>query len=314
MKVDLPELSGKDGFSIPEPFLRMQSAVIALFDTDGRLIRASRGFERMLDIVPDAAADAGIRGLFVLPGFDELVGAPPGAASVPVFEGILTLGALATTSRSIRGAVYRDGDRLLLIGEHDIEELERLSSTVLKLNEELAEAERELVRKNRQLEQLARTDPLTGVANRRELAQRLQLERDRCLRLASPLSVIVADIDYFKRVNDTYGHTTGDAVLRHVAELLQQHSRRYDVVARFGGEEFVVLLPETSLATAVDVAERMRLTLATADIAPLAEPVTASFGVASMTCDEPGDSLLGRADRALYQAKERGRNRVVSQD
>lgn len=307
--------SASVGFSIAEPFLRMRSAVIVLLDTQGRVIRASRGFERILDVGPGTAPDAlNMRGLLVLPHFDDLVALPAVTPSTPVFEGILTLGGLEKPNRSIQGAVYRAGDQLLLVGEHDIGELERVSATVLQLNEELAEAEREVVRKNRLLEQLSRTDHLTGVANRRELEQRLQLECERCQRHGYPLSAIMGDIDFFKQVNDSYGHASGDRVLKRFAELLQTHSRQYDVVARLGGEEFVVLLPETPLATAVEVAERMRAALAKTTIPPLPQPITASFGVAELVSNESPETLLYRTDQALYEAKISGRNRVVRVD
>lgn len=309
-----PPGSPADSWSIPEPFLHMRCAVIALIDSDGRVSRCSRGFKRILGAPAAGDNSVDVRDLFVLPRFDELLALPSGVAAVPVFEGLLTLGGMTIPNRSIRGAVYRAGDQLLLVGEHDIDDLERLSGTVLQLNEELAEVERELVRKNRQLELLSQTDPLTGLANRRELERRLQLEHERCQRLERPLSVIMVDIDLFKRVNDTHGHAIGDEVLQHVAELLELNRRHYDMVARYGGEEFVVLLPETPLETAAAVAERIRVHLAEAQIQPLSQSVTASFGVAEMRQDQPDNTLLARADQALYRAKHGGRNRVVKLD
>ena len=124
---------------------------------------------------------------------------------------------------------------------------------------------------------------------------------------------VVADLRQ-DRLNHVRGLYPGVAVTTSFAELLQTHSRQYDVVARLGGEEFVVLLPETPLATAVEVAERMRAALAKTTIPPLPQPITASFGVAELVSNESPETLLYRTDQALYEAKISGRNRVVRVD
>ena len=120
----------------------------------------------------------------------------------------------------------------------------------------------------------------------------------------------MADLDHFKRVNDTYGHAAGDRVLAAFGDLLRQHTRVIDIAARFGGEEFIVLLPNTDLENAISIANRIRESLAACPIESLPDPVTASFGVAEMAPDESGSGLLRRADAALYEAKHSGRNRV----
>lgn len=161
-------------------------------------------------------------------------------------------------------------------------------------------------------ELLARTDVLTGLANRRAFDEAAQLEVQRAQRYATPLALVLTDLDHFKAINDKYGHHVGDQVLRNVAQILSAVVRNVDLVGRWGGEEFAILMPDTDLEEAVRAAERMRVALAEA---PLIEGLdvgyTASFGVAAFRLATPTmDSLLGRADTALYEAKNKGRNRV----
>jgi two-component system cell cycle response regulator len=168
---------------------------------------------------------------------------------------------------------------------------------------------------NRRLEVMANTDPLTAVLNRRALTERLASELERVKRYDATVSVLLIDIDHFKRVNDNYGHLVGDDVLMDVGALLQSAVRSVDVVARYGGEEFVIALPETGLAGATAFAERIRElveahTFAHAGGSDLR--LTASIGVASFPSPglETVEDLLAKADQALYRAKAEGRNRV----
>ena len=177
----------------------------------------------------------------------------------------------------------------------------------------LETASRELTRQKEAAEALARTDALTGLANRRAFDEVAQREIRRALRYGEPLAMIIADIDRFKAVNDTHGHHAGDQVLMSFAHTLSASVREVDLVGRWGGEEFVILMPGTDIEEAMHAAERMRQAVAAAP-ARLAETscsYTASFGVAAFTADTPSlDALLRRADQALYRAKEKGRNRV----
>jgi diguanylate cyclase (GGDEF)-like protein len=165
-------------------------------------------------------------------------------------------------------------------------------------------------------ERLAVTDGLTGLYNRRFFEEVLRLETDRALRSGQPVSVLVMDLDHFKRVNDSHGHEAGDAVLREVARRLSRAARPSDIVARYGGEEFVVLLPGTETEALREVAERVRVAVAGEPVelpgpARLRLQVTASLGGATHpTHAARVDELIRTADRALYAAKGRGRNRV----
>lgn len=177
----------------------------------------------------------------------------------------------------------------------------------------LAESNAKLKALSELLAQQSITDPLTGVANRRAFDAELAKEAARCERYRTLFSLVMLDLDHFKRLNDTYGHVAGDDVLRFVAGTLDQQKRRGDSVARYGGEEFSVILPHTTLKDASRWAERTRLAicLASADTAAGPLTVTASFGVATFV---PGQmtaaQLVLAADKALYGAKAAGRNCV----
>jgi len=163
---------------------------------------------------------------------------------------------------------------------------------------------------NRKLEELSLTDSLTRVANRRAFDVRLEDAFEHARRYDRPLSLVLVDIDHFKVINDTHGHDAGDRVLRRVADVLGEGSRHSDFVARIGGEEFAVLLPETPLFEAMQFGEKLRCNIA---IAPMTTgPVTISVGVANMPHSRVASSseLFRAADQALYRAKARGRNRV----
>lgn len=156
---------------------------------------------------------------------------------------------------------------------------------------------------------LATTDSLTGIANRREFSAILAREVARAQRYDVPLSLAMYDLDFFKRVNDSFGHDVGDYVLRAVTDLVKENIRATDVVARWGGEEFMVLMPQSNMQGARNAAEKLRLTIASHRFDKAGE-VTASFGIAAFEPQDDLNSLLKRVDDALYLAKQRGRNRV----
>lgn len=166
---------------------------------------------------------------------------------------------------------------------------------------------------NNRLYEISVMDGLTNVYNRRYLEQRLSEEVAYSKRYSKPLTVCLLDIDFFKRLNDTYGHQAGDHVLKKVSALLTQALREYDVVARYGGEEFAVILPTTPKGRGASIAERLRAAVAESDFSfkDKAISTTISCGVACLPEDgDKGDALIAAADKALYAAKARGRNQV----
>lgn len=171
----------------------------------------------------------------------------------------------------------------------------------------------ELEYEKRELIDLATVDPLTKAFNRRKLTEILGDETMRARRYGTPLSVVLFDIDHFKRVNDTYGHDAGDVVLTEMARLVMGLVRECDRLARWGGEEFLVVAPGVGVEGAAELAERLRAAVA-GKAFPGVTGVTSSFGAAQYRPGEPVETLVKRADAALYRAKEGGRNRVERED
>jgi len=163
-----------------------------------------------------------------------------------------------------------------------------------------------------ELQQLAATDTLTGLRNRRAVSAFTEMEIKRAERYGDALSLVMFDLDYFKRINDTFGHLIGDEVLILVAKLIGERIRASEVLGRWGGEEFILVLTQTDMENAVHLAGELR-TLMQAYTFPHVGMVTASFGVTQFAAGDSMDSMLHRADIALYRAKECGRNRVAGE-
>jgi diguanylate cyclase (GGDEF)-like protein/PAS domain S-box-containing protein len=167
----------------------------------------------------------------------------------------------------------------------------------------------------KELEYRAYSDYLTGLSNRRYFIEQAELELSRYNRYSGKLSLLMFDIDFFKKINDTYGHNIGDLVLQKIANISRDILREVDILGRIGGEEFAVLLPETSMKDSIEVAERMRIEISNAQLVldkKITVNFTASFGVVSANNNSTIDDLLIKADKALYKAKNSGRNRVCT--
>lgn len=204
---------------------------------------------------------------------------------------------------------FGDGDLSHRINLSTQDELAALANAFNTMAQTLEQSQGELRR-------LATVDGLTGVYNRREFNRWLTLEIERSRRECYPISLVMVDIDHFKKLNDTYGHQAGDEALRHVGRLLKRDVRPGDHVARYGGEEFAIILPNASRADAFTVAERIRVSIE-AQVIPLSLEqsltFTASLGFATFIIDQDTEETFGqRADQALYYAKHSGRNRVSS--
>ena len=188
-----------------------------------------------------------------------------------------------------------------------------IDSEVARLAGDLKTVEQELVRRNAEYEHIASYDTLTGLLNRRAILEKVNEWLLHVRRYKGHLTVAMLDIDHFKRVNDKHGHRVGDRVLADLSSMMQRSVRRTDFIGRYGGEEFLVILPRTDAAGAAIMAERVRTSLEGApmhDADGKAFQVTASLGVAEYFDGDDEDSLISRADAALYRAKEAGRNRV----
>jgi diguanylate cyclase (GGDEF)-like protein len=194
-----------------------------------------------------------------------------------------------------------------------IRQKRQLESSVTERTQDLEREKAELVRTREQMRHFAEHDDLSGLWNHRIIVDRLRGEVDRSRREGLPLSIILADLDFFKGINDTYGHPAGDEVLREASHIFQRMVRTFDWVGRYGGEEFLLILPGTGFMQARQRAEELRIAIAEARIVVEGEtiPLTASFGVASGFPDSH-EQLIREADAALYRAKSNGRNCIVA--
>ncbi|MFM4902794.1 sensor domain-containing diguanylate cyclase [Aeromonas hydrophila] len=214
-----------------------------------------------------------------------------------------------------------DGSVARMIGAHRnihaqkllLEQLERRNHT---LEQQIAERTAELVRLNEALQQkaeenrqLAETDALTGAASRYRLERAIRQECERAKRFHQPFCVIAMDVDDFKQINDNHGHHAGDQTLINIVALVRGHIREIDLIARWGGDEFMVVLPNTGLADGRLVADKLRELLVQSRVCQHFD-ITMSFGLAEYQPDEPMSQLMVRVDRALYQAKLTGKNQI----
>lgn len=251
---------------------------------------------------PVRGADIGL-GVISLLWVDES-GLEPDDERLPFLE---TVGHLLGLAIEHAGLVAELVDR--------VNELRQLKEQEEQRSQELAELNQRLQQVNVKLEELSITDELTGLFNRRHFIQRLDEEIIRSRRQKHPVSLIMADLDHFKRINDTLGHQVGDEALKNFSAWIKKGVRRMDLVGRYGGEEFVVLLVDCGPNRALKVADKLRREVAKhSQAAPFDElgGFTVSMGVSTLTGADSAQELILRADKALYAAKESGRNQVVA--
>lgn len=285
------------------------------------IVFAALGVQSWFSVVqPDhqirAAVFFGVRGILLLRCALEPL-QHPGARSSSAFRMIALIG-LVLAGNDLRqvwqGIDIRDEGDMLASANIKIAMLSAVIGDVvaayclLLLRGERLETELRAARHD--IEKLARTDALTGLWNRRHLEDIVRHEIERARRYRQPVSLILFDIDRFKSINDRFGHAVGDDVLRGLAELGQRSIRAADIIGRWGGEEFLIIVPSTILDDARQLAEKLKVALAGHDFD--SGRVTASFGVAEWRKDESIESWLQRADAALYAAKKDGRDRVAT--
>ncbi len=296
-----------------------RTIVWAAFDAQGRLTGSNLGFAALAPQLDGATDPERAAGVFVSPTLEELLAQPVDERGV-AYRGLLTVVDANERALSLRGAAARRGDGLVVLAEHATEETQDALDAVLRLNEELADTQRELVVARRRLEAreaalktLAATDALTGLANRRAFLDHLEAAVQRVAR-GHAAALLMLDIDDFKQTNDRWGHPTGDAHLIAVAHAMRASVRGYDVPARFAGDEFAVLLPDADLDHATEVAGRLLAAARTPRGADVPDGVRVSIGAIVLRDGEPAEEAVKRVDRALYAAKHAGRGRVVAAD
>ncbi|MFP4363202.1 MAG: diguanylate cyclase [Spirochaetia bacterium] len=237
-----------------------------------------------------------------------------------IVEGLRTGGADYVV-KPFHGDELRARVKIHLSNKQYRERLEEINITLnkeilksIKMEEELQNSREELQRINRELYKRATEDQLTGLMNRRKMLDHIEYEQERFQRNKKTLSIIITDIDKFKKVNDTYGHNCGDLVLKKAAEMLYSNKRKQDLLARWGGEEFLLVLPETDQEEAAVLAEKMREAIEKMDVQykEAKIPVTMTFGISehSANCTNI-ENCIQHADMALYAGKQSGRNQVV---
>jgi diguanylate cyclase (GGDEF)-like protein/hemerythrin-like metal-binding protein len=303
------QASGLVAMLMPQTF----GAPMAVKSLDGRYRYANKAMQIMLNIGAEEVSSMTDRELF------------PAEVSTQLqhSDQCITEGAVTTTDKldlSFNGTstqfvclkfpIHGPDGKLLFIGEAmlDIaghEDISKMRESLGLLQQTNQDLQSSLV----ELERLAGTDKLTGTWNRRRLEEALKNEMDRLKRYDHPLSMLIIDIDFFKKVNDVYGHGVGDQVLMKLASVVQAALRTTDSLTRWGGEEFVVLCPNTTLSTASMLAERLRARVATS-VFPEVKNVTISIGVAECMTGEIWEQWFKRADDALYCAKANGRDQV----
>jgi diguanylate cyclase (GGDEF)-like protein len=296
----------------------LASVAMVEIASDGTVREANRGFRRLLPQEAREVESINAAPYFLSPSLRQLT-AMASSGDTPCYEGLMTLGDPNGETQSLRGRVFCREDHLLIVAEHNIEELLRASQSAMALTSELTQSQRELITTNRQLREreaeirhLSMTDGLTGLGNRRQLDEALSTEVSAANRHGRNLCLVMVDLDHFKQVNDAHGHSVGDSVLQALSRTLLSNAREADQVCRFGGEEFAILMRDADADTAAAATERLRARIEELRVGPVEHTFTASFGVAQWRPGETPGSLLQRADKLLYRAKAEGRNRVVS--
>lgn len=288
-----------------------EGLLLAKVDTSGKILLKNKGFDAVL------AEDGAGEPLTLDKVFTNEHSQPFSLAQVVAGQDLMLRS--FRNSMQHRVQVYPDDDGFLLLGEtvdhtmpREREQMSFLCSELVNITSELSHVSVELEKARQRIDELLTKDPLTGVANRKYFTERLEVEISRSRRSGSPLSLVMADIDHLKVINESHGHDHGDKVLSDVGRLLSDSCRKQDLPARYGGEEFVVMLPDSKKEQAVFFAERVRRGTSALETLGERNRVTCSLGATQLTPDDGLISFLRRAEEALLEAKRSGRNQVSS--
>ena len=295
-----------------DPFLEVTGSLVLLLEKDGELLAWNPAFASLKNTLPDKTYLKDLISLSSESPLEQLL-------TEAITGRARTQGQVEIIHENLSGHfaclfIPLPGERLLFVAEpvHHAGQVEALKAELQTMQQRLRRKETELKAVLAQAHEVSHTDALTFLPNRRQIIGDLQREVMFSDRYGTPFSISMLDIDHFKNINDTYGHTIGDDVLRSLADELRQHIRHPDTIGRYGGEEFLVILPHSPLKAATEQAERLckhvrslRIKAGEQDIS-----LTISIGVAQYQIHREGwQAFLSRADKALYQAKNEGRNR-----
>lgn len=292
---------------------------ISLIDAQGLVTYESPSTQRLTGYSPQERLGTSGFGLIYpedLPAVRSVfvqVLASPGRVMHALFRSVRKDGTVWWTEGSAINLLQEPGVQAIVINYRDVTERINAENALRDMNEQLNNRVAEVEKLQNELRQQALRDPLTGLYNRRFLADALEREMARVSREKRPMSVIVMDIDHFKRINDNHGHQAGDLFLKAIADLIADHSRASDIACRYGGEEFLLVLPGTPLETALRRAEQLRVQCANVRIPHGGKDlmVTMSLGVAAYPKHgSDAEGIVIKADKALYRSKQNGRNQV----
>ncbi len=304
----------------PHPFDtyldRLTNNIIIFYDNQQKILEFNQGFKKAVNISEEKLYNQTLGNIFTGNSMELL--------SFPTKENYNKFNLELDQNITIKKVekeyichIFKLENYYCLIGEDTGSEGEEVLNKISKLNNELSSITRELSKKNMKLEkanqrikELSRKDSLTDLYNRRAFMEYFEKQLAQSQRHQHRLSLIIADIDDFKEINDTYGHSAGDDVLESLGQLLNQETRKEDMAARVGGEEFAILLTKTDTTNACNYAERFRQKLKSIKLESIPETVTLSFGITAIRPDDDLDSLYKRSDEALYKAKEAGKDRI----
>ncbi|RTQ93903.1 diguanylate cyclase [Lysinibacillus telephonicus] len=293
-----------------EGFLNVNIDMLSVVNSNGYFLRVNQAFERILGYKVEELEGS---------SFTKLVHEDDLSSTLNRIKDLQNQKHISTFINRVRrkDGVYRYlewhsqlNGKYIYSSARDITERRTLEEQLFEKNKNLAQLTEELKEKNKILKTLALTDELTGLYNRHFLDQKIVDEMNQSDIDRQSLSMIIIDIDFFKQVNDTWGHPVGDEVLKQTAQILKKMLRHSDTLIRLGGEEFMIILPDTNLDKAINIAERVRKSIEQFKY-PIAGQLTASLGVAQREMLESFNDWYIRADNALYKAKEMERNCVV---